>query len=209
MYRPTTRKGRPRCAGWVLEFRNGSSVASHAAYQQRYNCRSVSRGHVTDSTQTVLDSPVGWVASHIRTYLESGGAKGHHFRGTGSLLLTTRGRKSGRLRRTAVYYGRDGGAYLVVASNGGSSKHPLWYLNLREHPLVEVQVGSEIFEATARPRPPRRGRTCGKRWLRSFRPTTVCSRRPSARFPWSSSSRLGQSTSRTFRAGHTRLSSPG
>jgi len=91
------------------------------------------------------------VASHIRTYLESGGAKGHHFRGTDSLLLTTRGRKSGRLRRTALYYGRDGGAYLVVASNGGSSKHPLWYLNLREHPLVEVQVGSEIFEATARP----------------------------------------------------------
>ncbi len=127
-------------------------MASHAACQQRYNCRSVSRGHVTDSTQTVLDSPVDWVASHIWTYLESGGAKGHHFRGTDSLLLTTHGRKSGRRRRTALYYGRDGGAYLVVASNGGSSKHPLWYLNLREHPLVEVQVGSEIFEATARPR---------------------------------------------------------
>ena len=66
-------------------------------------------------------------------------------------LLTSRGRKSGRRRRTALYYGRDGGAYPVVASNGGSSKHPLRYLNLREHPLVEVQVGSEIFEATARP----------------------------------------------------------
>ncbi len=114
------------------------------------------------------------MASHIRTYLESGGAKGHHFRGTDSLLLTTRGRKSGRLRRTALYYGRDGGAYLVVASNGGSSKHPLWYLNLREHPLVEVQVGSEIFEAPLRARD-RRGEValvasdgCGLSALRRY-----------------------------------------
>jgi deazaflavin-dependent oxidoreductase (nitroreductase family) len=101
--------------------------------------------------ESVADSPVRWVADHIRSYLESGGSKGHRFRGADALLLTTRGRKSGRLRRTALYYARSGDAYLVVASNGGSSKHPLWYLNLLAHPRVEVQVGGDVFEATARP----------------------------------------------------------
>jgi deazaflavin-dependent oxidoreductase (nitroreductase family) len=91
------------------------------------------------------------VASHIRTYLESGGAKGHP-----SVVRTRCCSRPAAANQAGsagppLYYGRDGGAYLVVASNGGSSKHPLWYLNLREHPLVEVQVGSEIFEATARP----------------------------------------------------------
>ena len=67
-----------------------------------------------------------------------------------TLLLTTRGRRSGQLRRTALIYGRDGDRYLVVASVGGSARHPAWYLNLTEHPEVEVQVGAERFAATAR-----------------------------------------------------------
>ena len=54
------------------------------------------------------------------------------------------------LRRTALIYGRDGDRYLVVASIGGSARHPAWYLNLTEHPEVEVQVGPERFTATAR-----------------------------------------------------------
>jgi deazaflavin-dependent oxidoreductase (nitroreductase family) len=55
------------------------------------------------------------------------------------------------LRRTALIYGRDGERYLVVASNGGSKQHPLWYLNLLAAPRVEVQVGAEVFAARARP----------------------------------------------------------
>jgi deazaflavin-dependent oxidoreductase (nitroreductase family) len=102
----------------------------------------------------VVDSPVGWVARHIRTYVKSGGAKGTTFAGHPALLLTTRGRKSGQLRRTALYYGRDGDRYLVVASNGGSRRHPLWYLNLVASPGVVVQVGPELFEASARPATP-------------------------------------------------------
>jgi deazaflavin-dependent oxidoreductase (nitroreductase family) len=99
----------------------------------------------------VLDSPEGWVARHIRRYLESDGAKGHEWRpGVYTLLLTTRGRRSGRWRRTALIYGRDGDRYLVVASSGGSARHPAWYLNLTAHPEVEVQVGAERFPATAR-----------------------------------------------------------
>ncbi|MDT0530434.1 nitroreductase family deazaflavin-dependent oxidoreductase [Micromonospora sp. DSM 115977] len=99
----------------------------------------------------VLDSPQGWVADHIRRYVETGGAEGHEWRpGVFTLLLTTRGRRSGKLRRTALIYGRDGDAYLVVASQGGDPKHPAWYLNLLDEPLVEVQVGAERFTARAR-----------------------------------------------------------
>jgi len=104
--------------------------------------------------EQVLDSPTDWVAKHIRRYVESDGAKGHIFYGVPALLLTTRGRKSGRLRRTALYYGRDGERYLLVASNGGSRQHPAWYLNLVANPEVEVQVEAETFRARARPADP-------------------------------------------------------
>ncbi|MEU4776958.1 nitroreductase family deazaflavin-dependent oxidoreductase [Micromonospora sp. NPDC023633] len=102
-------------------------------------------------SEQVLDSPQGWVADHIRRYVETDGAEGHEWRpGVFTLLLTTRGRRSGKLRRTALIYGRDGDAYLVVASQGGDPKHPAWYLNLLDEPLVEVQVGAERFTARAR-----------------------------------------------------------
>ena len=97
------------------------------------------------------DSPTDWVAKHIRSYVESGGAKGHNYSGRDSLLLTTRGRKSRKLRRTALSYGCGGDRFVLVASNGGSPHHPLRYLNWLEEPRVEVQVGSEVFSARARP----------------------------------------------------------
>jgi len=98
----------------------------------------------------VIDSPTGWVARHIHGYVESDGRKGHKWHGATTLLLTTRGRKSGQLRRTALIYGRDGDDFLVVASNGGRPEHPNWYLNLRDDPEVTLQVGPEVFPARAR-----------------------------------------------------------
>lgn len=106
------------------------------------------------SQDEVSDSPTRWVAQHIRRYVETDGAKGHRWRGVQTLLLTTRGRKTGRLRRTALIYGRDGDRYLVVASNGGSKKHPSWYLNIADNPEVELQVGAERFAARALPAAP-------------------------------------------------------
>lgn len=100
--------------------------------------------------EEIVDSPVNWVAQHIRSYAESDGAKGHHWRGVNTLLLTTRGRKSGKLRRTALIYGQDGDRYIVVASKGGAQKHPAWYLNLAATPEVQLQVGAEKFTAHAR-----------------------------------------------------------
>lgn len=96
-----------------------------------------------------IDPRAGWVADHLRAYLASDGADGHLWRGAPTLLLTTRGRRSGRLRRTPLIYGRDGEAYVVVASYGGSPRHPDWYLNLRDRPDVTIQVGPDVWPARA------------------------------------------------------------
>jgi hypothetical protein len=69
--------------------------------------------------EEIFDNPADWVAGHIRRYVESNGEKGHRAYGHDSLLLTTRGRRSGKLRRTALWYLRDGDRYLLVGSNGG------------------------------------------------------------------------------------------
>lgn len=99
----------------------------------------------------VTDSPTPWVRKHVERYVRTGGESGLEWRpGVPTLLLTTRGRRSGELRRTALIYVRDGDAHLVVASNGGSAGHPAWYLNLEADPAVRVQVGAEEFAATAR-----------------------------------------------------------
>ena len=101
--------------------------------------------------EEVTDSPTGWVAEHVDRYVETNGREGHEWRGVPTLLLTTRGRKSGKLRRTALIYGKDGEErYLLVASKGGAPEHPSWYLNLAAHPEVEVQVGADKFAARAR-----------------------------------------------------------
>ena len=103
-----------------------------------------------DQDCTVTDSPAGWVARHIREYVETDGRTGARRWGTDILLLTTRGRKTGLLRRTALIYGMDGDRYLVVPSNGGSAKHPAWFLNLLADPKVEVQVMGDMISAVAR-----------------------------------------------------------
>jgi deazaflavin-dependent oxidoreductase (nitroreductase family) len=100
--------------------------------------------------QEVFDSPTGWVARHVCSYVETEGKKGHLYHGMPTLLLTTRGRRSGKLRRTALIYGREGDRYVLVASNAGVTHHPAWYLNLIEHPDVELQVGPDRFAARAR-----------------------------------------------------------
>jgi deazaflavin-dependent oxidoreductase (nitroreductase family) len=105
-----------------------------------------------DSTnQPPTISPMGWVAEHTRTYLESDGEKGHIWVNEApTLLLTITGRRTGQLRRTPLIYGQDGDNYLIVASKGGSDTPPEWYLNLVANPQVELQVGPERFPAVAR-----------------------------------------------------------
>jgi deazaflavin-dependent oxidoreductase (nitroreductase family) len=96
------------------------------------------------------DREPGWQQRHRQLYLDTNGAQGHIWNGVPTLLLTTKGRRSGQSRTTPLIYGTDGGRYLVVASRGGAPEHPAWYLNLSEHPEVEVQVGPERFQGRAR-----------------------------------------------------------
>jgi deazaflavin-dependent oxidoreductase (nitroreductase family) len=103
-----------------------------------------------DEGERPSDPTIGWVRDHLHRYVATDGADGHQWRpGVPTLLLTTRGRRSGKLRRTPLIYGRDGDAYVVVASFGGSPAHPDWYFNLSDEPEVEIQVGDEVTTARA------------------------------------------------------------
>jgi deazaflavin-dependent oxidoreductase (nitroreductase family) len=104
-----------------------------------------------EEQEKIYDNQSGWVKKHIDEYVETDGRQGHEWReGVLTLLLTTRGRKSGKLRRTALIYGQDGKNYVIVASKGGHPHHPAWYLNLSENPEVLVQVEDKKFPARAR-----------------------------------------------------------
>jgi deazaflavin-dependent oxidoreductase (nitroreductase family) len=87
---------------------------------------------------------------HIDRYRETGGKVGHMWNDTQTLLLTTRGRRSGESRTSPLVYDLHRGDYVVVASKGGSDDHPGWYLNIESNPEVEVQVWDDTFKAHAR-----------------------------------------------------------
>jgi proline iminopeptidase len=88
---------------------------------------------------------------HVRRYVETDGEVGYLWReGAPILILTVTGRKSGKAYSTPLIFGEDGGNYVIVASQGGTPKHPDWYLNLAETPEVGVQVKADKFRAQAR-----------------------------------------------------------
>jgi deazaflavin-dependent oxidoreductase (nitroreductase family) len=91
------------------------------------------------------------VNEHNRAVIEefraNAGKLGGHWDGRDLLLLTTRGRHTGRPHTTPVVYTRDGERLLVYASKGGYPKHPDWYLNLVADPQVVVEVGPERYAA--------------------------------------------------------------
>ncbi|HWG03331.1 MAG TPA: nitroreductase family deazaflavin-dependent oxidoreductase [Trebonia sp.] len=97
-------------------------------------------------------SPAGWVRDQVEEYEGSGGAKGTTLRDTGLpvVIVTNRGAKSGKIRKTPLMRVEHDGKYLAVASKGGAPEHPLWYYNLKAHPDVEVQDGADKWEMTAR-----------------------------------------------------------
>ena len=100
-----------------------------------------------------------WMKDHIDRYLSSGGTDGHMYKITlpnmpeltvPSLLLVTKGRKSGQKFLFPLFYGKTGQSYFVIASKGGAPEHPGWYRNLLANPEVEIQVGTEKLKARAR-----------------------------------------------------------
>jgi deazaflavin-dependent oxidoreductase (nitroreductase family) len=87
---------------------------------------------------------------HQAIYVWSRGYVGHRLIGVPSLLLQTTGRRTGRLRTTALIYARDGTQYVMVASNHGLGRDPAWLLNIEADPAVEIQVGRRREHGVAR-----------------------------------------------------------
>ena len=87
---------------------------------------------------------------HVERYRATDGEEGHDWQGTQTLILTTKGRKSGEPRELPLIYGKSGDDYLIVASKGGADAPPAWYLNIEADPDVEVQVWDDRFPAKAR-----------------------------------------------------------
>lgn len=86
---------------------------------------------------------------HVRQYEATGGKVGHDWNGTSCLVLRTRGRKTGQVRKFPLIYARDGGDYVIVASKGGAPEHPGWYRNLLAHPDIEIQVRGDVIPVRA------------------------------------------------------------
>ena len=98
-------------------------------------------------------SPSDWVRQQVEEYEASGGARANTLRDTGLpiIVVTTRGHRSGKLRKNPVMKVESGGEYAIVASKGGAPQHPLWYHNLVADPdAVEIQDGPELFPAHVR-----------------------------------------------------------
>lgn len=97
-------------------------------------------------------SPTQWVREQVELYESSGGTEGTTLLDSGMpvVVLTTLGAKSGKIRKTPLMRVEHEGQYAVVASQGGAPKHPVWYHNLKSHPVAELQDGPVKQEVAAR-----------------------------------------------------------
>ncbi len=103
-----------------------------------------------------LNSPytdflIKWMSrANAWIYRRSKGKLGGTIQKAPVALLTTTGRKTGQPRVSPLIYVREGDRVVLVASRGGSDKHPLWYLNLKADPKVSVQIRNEVLQLRAR-----------------------------------------------------------
>ena len=98
-------------------------------------------------------SPEQWVRDQVELYERTGGREGNTLRDTGLpvVIFTTRGRKSGKLRKVPLMRVGHDGAYAMVASQGGAPTHPVWYHNVKADPdAVTLQDGPEARDGHAR-----------------------------------------------------------
>ncbi len=99
-------------------------------------------------------SPSQCVRDQVAEYEASSGARANTLRDTGLpiVIFTTRGNRSGKVRKTPVMRVEHDGEYALVASKGGAPTHPVWYYNLLANPDdVMLQDGPEPFDVVVRP----------------------------------------------------------
>ena len=99
---------------------------------------------------TYEPSPDKRSREQVELYEGSDGAEGNNMRGKPVIILTSRGAKSGNIRKTPLMRVEHEGRYAVVASQGGAPTHPVWYHNVVADPHVELQDGPARQDMTAR-----------------------------------------------------------
>ena len=93
-----------------------------------------------------IPSTSKWVRNQVELYEKSNGAEGNTVSDFPVMIVTNLGRKSGAIRKTPLITVKDGDRYVLIASQGGSPKHPNWYYNLRANHTVKIQDGSTIYD---------------------------------------------------------------
>ncbi len=91
-----------------------------------------------------------WVRDQVELYESSGGTQGTTIVGRPVVVVTSRGARTGKLRKNPVMRVEHDGCYAAVASLGGAPRHPVWYFNLLAEPRVEVQDGPVSGDFRAR-----------------------------------------------------------
>ena len=99
-----------------------------------------------------VPTPVKWVREQVELYESSGGTKGTELLETGlpCIIVTHTGNKTGAIRKTPLMRVKDGESYVLVASQGGAPKNPVWVYNLRANPAVEIRDKTEVRKMQVR-----------------------------------------------------------
>ena len=99
-----------------------------------------------------VPSPRDWVRDQVALYESTGGKEGTTLRQTGLpvIIVTNIGNKTGATRKTPLMRAIDGPNYILVASQGGAPKHPVWYFNLKANASVTIQDGPNIYDMQVR-----------------------------------------------------------
>ena len=99
-----------------------------------------------------IPSSSKWVAEHVERYEGSGGTEATTLRETGLpvIIVTNRGHKTGAIRKTPLMRVVDGENYILIASQGGAPKHPMWYHNLKADANVEIRDETDVYPMRVR-----------------------------------------------------------
>ena len=95
-------------------------------------------------------SPEEWVRKQVENYERSGGTEDTTLRGVPVVVVTSRGARSGKVRKNPVMRVEHEGKYAAIGSKGGDPKNPVWVYNLRADPHVELQDGADKWDMVAR-----------------------------------------------------------
>ncbi len=99
-----------------------------------------------------IPSPAQWVRDQVELYEGSGGTEGLTLRDTGLpvVIVTHVGNKTGAIRKTPLMRVADGDGYVLIGSQGGAPKNPVWVYNLRANPAVTIRDATAVQEMRAR-----------------------------------------------------------